>query len=400
MLSGKPIILGVTGGIAAYKAVELCRLFVKAGADVRVVMTEAAKKFVTPLTFQTASGNRVYDDLFTDSAQYSVEHVGLAQNAALLVIAPATANCIAKMAGGIADDLLTTTVLAAKCPVMLAPAMNTWMYENPLTQQNIVKLTALGYLFVPPDEGELACGDTGRGRMAAVDAVFAAASSLFDTEKPWQGRKVLVTAGPTRESIDPVRYLSNHSSGKMGFALAQAAAAFGADVTLVSGPVSLADPEGVEVIRVTTALEMHREVVNRFADADVVIKAAAVADYRPAVTSDQKIKKGGDMTLTMVRNPDILAELGKQKTGQILVGFAAETENLQENARGKLHSKNLDMIVANDLTLEGAGFAADTNVVKLYYRDGRELALPKMAKTELARRILVEICEVEKERQK
>ena len=384
MLSGKPIILGVTGGIAAYKAVELCRLFVKAGADVRVVMTEAAKKFVTPLTFQTASGNRVYDDLFAASEHYSVEHVGLARSAALLVIAPATANCIAKIAAGMADDLLTTTLLAATCPVLLAPAMNTSMYENPLTQQNIAKLTALGYLFVPPAEGELACGDTGRGRMAAVDAVFAAASNLFDTEKPWQGRKVLVTAGPTRESIDPVRYLSNHSSGKMGFALAQAAAAFGADVTLVSGPVSLADPDGVEVIRVTTALEMHGEVISRFADADVVIKAAAVADYRPAVTSDNKIKKGGDMTLTMVRNPDILAELGKQKAGQMLVGFAAETENLQENARGKLNSKNLDMIVANDLTQEGAGFAADTNVVKLYYRDGRELALPKMAKTELA----------------
>ncbi|MDW7650229.1 MAG: bifunctional phosphopantothenoylcysteine decarboxylase/phosphopantothenate--cysteine ligase CoaBC, partial [Bacillota bacterium] len=269
--------------------------------------------------------------------------------------------------------------------------MNTKMYDNPLTQQNIARLAGLGYHFAGPEEGVLACGDTGRGRMAGVDTVFDTACRLLLPETTWQGTRFIVTAGPTQEAIDPVRYLTNHSSGKMGFAIAQAAAALGADVTLVTGPVSLTDPPGVHVVRVKTAREMHEQVLQRFAIADVVIKAAAVADYRPAHTSGQKIKKDGDLLLTMVRNPDILAELGKQKTGQILVGFAAETQNLQDNALDKLRKKNLDLIVANDLTQDGAGFKADTNVVKLYFPDGRESQLPKMTKAQLAIRILAEI---------
>ncbi|MCW3490904.1 bifunctional phosphopantothenoylcysteine decarboxylase/phosphopantothenate--cysteine ligase CoaBC [Dethiobacter alkaliphilus] len=390
MLSGKTIILGVTGGIAAYKAAELCRLFVKAGANVRVVMTDSAKQFVTPLTFQTVSGNRVYDDLFTASQLYSVEHVGLAQNADLFVIAPATANCIGKAAAGIADDLLTTTVLAATCPVIFAPAMNTQMYENTITQQNIAKLIEAGYHFAEPEAGELACGDSGRGRMASPAAIFNQACALLAPKNQYQGLHMVVTAGPTQEPLDPVRYFTNHSSGKMGFAIARAAAEQGADVTLVSGPVDLTSPPGVELIRVTTAEEMYRAVMDAYPKADLVIKAAAVADYRPATVHGQKMKKGGEMAIPLVRNPDILAELGKKKENQILVGFAAETENLQENATGKLARKNLDMIVANDLTMAGAGFKADTNIVRLYFRDGTEKELPLMTKDEVARQILHE----------
>ena len=391
MLSDKRILLGVTGGIAAYKAVELCRLFVKAGADVRVVMTDAAKKFVTPLTFQTVSGNRVYDDLFAATGQYAVEHVGLAQDSNLLVIAPATANCIGKIASGIADDLLTTTVMAASCPVLLAPAMNTRMYENKITQKNIAMLSSFGYHFAYPEAGELACGDCGRGRLATVEEIFAVAKALLTREKNWVGKRFLVTAGPTREPIDPVRYLTNHSSGKMGFAIAKAAIEAGANVTLVTGPVTLAPPTGVHVIKVTTACEMYEAVLAQFPHCDVVVKAAAVADYRPADVSGQKIKKGADMNLSLVRNPDILAQLGMNKEHQIVVGFAAETENIRQNALDKLSRKNLDMIVANDLTQAGAGFDTETNVVKFYFRDGRERQLPIMSKQDVAEQILKEI---------
>ena len=396
MLSGKRIVLGITGGIAAYKAVELCRLFVKAGADVRVVMTDAAKKFVTPLTLQTVSGNCIYDDLFAATGQYTVEHVGLAQDSALLVIAPATANCIGKIASGIADDLLTTTVMAVDCPILLAPAMNTKMYENKITQQNIAKLAGLGYHFVPPEAGELACGDCGRGRLAAVEDIFAAAKALLLKEKNWEGKRILVTAGPTREPIDPVRYLTNHSSGKMGFAMAKVASEAGAEVTLITGPVNLAHPAGVHVMEVTTAQEMYEAVLAQFPHCHVVVKAAAVADYRPADVSGQKIKKGADMSLSLVRNPDILAQLGQKKDHQIVVGFAAETENVRENALDKLSRKNLDMIVANDLTQAGAGFDTDTNVVKFYFRDGRERQLPIMSKQDVAREILKEIASLTK----
>lgn len=391
MLSGKQVVLGVTGGIAAYKAVELCRLFIKDGATVRVIMTAAAKQFVTPLTFQTVSGNLVYDDLFAGSQRYTVDHVGLAQGANLFLIAPATANCLGKLAAGIADDLLTTTVLAAGCPVLLAPAMNTKMFENSTVQENIDKLTLRGYSFVAPVEGELACGESGGGRLAPLDSIFAAAKSLLLPALELRGVRLLVTAGPTREAIDPVRYLTNHSSGKMGYAVAQAAVEQGADVTLVSGPVTLPAPAGVRMVRVTTAQEMYAAVLSLYSEIDVVVKAAAVADYRPATVQEAKIKKDGDMALSLVRTPDILAELGKRKQNQVLVGFAAETDNLRENALVKLARKNLELIVANDLTEDGAGFNTDTNVVKFYFKDGQEKQLPRMPKLAVAREIIREI---------
>ncbi|MBS4032154.1 MAG: bifunctional phosphopantothenoylcysteine decarboxylase/phosphopantothenate--cysteine ligase CoaBC [Clostridiales bacterium] len=392
MLTGKRIVLGVTGGIAAYKTVELCRLFVKSGAQVRVIMTEASKRFVTPLTFQTVSGHAVYDDLFSAATRYSVEHIGLAKEADLFIIAPATANCIGKIAGGIADDLLTTSVMAACSPVLLVPAMNVRMYENPVTQGNLNKLVSLGYHFVPPAEGDLVCGDTGRGRMADVQDIYTAAAALLSAGTRWQGKNFLITAGPTREALDPVRYLTNHSSGKMGYALARAAVEQGADVTLISGPVNLSHPPGVRVISVTTASEMYQAVLAAYPKADVVIKAAAVTDYRPASISGQKIKKTtDDMTISLVKNPDILAELGKRKEKQILVGFAAETTDVFENAADKLSRKNLDMIVANDLTEPGAGFTSDTNIVRLIFKTGQDKQLPLMSKQDVAQRILDEI---------
>jgi phosphopantothenoylcysteine decarboxylase/phosphopantothenate--cysteine ligase len=391
MLKGKCIVLGVTGGIAAYKSVELCRMFVKAGATVRVIMTASAQKFVTALTFQTVSCNPVYFDLFDATGRYNVEHIGLANEADLFVIVPATANCIGKIAAGLADDLLTTTVMAACSPVLLAPAMNVNMYENPITRENIRKLTGLGYTMVGPDEGELACGDAGRGRMAPVQEIFSVSASILTREKPWQGYRFLVTAGPTREALDPVRYLTNHSSGKMGYAVAQAAAEQGADVILVSGPTNLQPPHGVRVIPVTSAREMYSAVLENFDHVDVVIKAAAVADYRPEETSRHKMKKGGEMTLSLVRNPDILLELGQRKQKQILVGFAAETEAVDKNAQDKLCRKNLDMIVANDVTMEGAGFDTDTNIIRMLFCDGSQRQLPQMPKMEVAREILIEI---------
>ena len=388
MLAGQHIILGVTGGIAVYKAVELCRLFVKAGAQVRVVMTEAAKQFVTPLTFQTISKQPVYDRLFIGSERFSVEHVGLAQEADLFVIAPATANTLGKIANGIADNLLTTTLMAAKCPILLAPAMNTNMYENPLQQANLKKLAAVGYHFVGPEQGELACGDQGRGRMSEPQAIFTAACQLLLADPFWQGKHVLVTAGPTREAIDPIRFLTNRSSGKMGYAVAEVAALLGADVTLISGPVDLMPPPGVKTIMVTTAQEMYDAVTAHFPAVDVVVKAAAVADYRPLCQCKQKIKKGNELNLVLVQNPDILAELGRQKQQQILVGFAAETDNLRENAEKKLIQKKLDLIVANNVLQEGAGFAADTNIIQIFYRNGEEKQFPKMTKHQVAREVL------------
>lgn len=391
MLKGKCIVLGVTGGIAVYKSVELCRMFVKAGATVRVIMTASAQQFVTALTFQTVSCNPVYFDLFDATGRYNVEHIGLANEADLFVIMPATANCIGKIASGLADDLLTTTVMATCSPVLLAPAMNVNMYENPITRENIRKLAGLGYTMVGPDEGELACGDAGRGRMAPVQEIFSASVSILTREKPWQGYRFLVTAGPTREALDPVRYLTNHSSGKMGYAVAQAAAEQGADVILVSGPTNLQPPYGVRVIPVTSAREMYGAVLENFDQVDVVIKAAAVADYRPEETSRHKMKKSGEMTLSLVRNPDILLELGRRKQKQILVGFAAETEAVDKNAQDKLCRKNLNMIVANDVTMEGAGFDTDTNIVRMLFCDGSQRQLPQMPKTEVAREILLEI---------
>ncbi|MDT8901513.1 bifunctional phosphopantothenoylcysteine decarboxylase/phosphopantothenate--cysteine ligase CoaBC [Anaeroselena agilis] len=393
MLAGKCVVLGVSGGIAAYKAVEVASRLRKQGASVYVVMTRAATKFVTPLTFREISGNPVVTSMWDEPKNWNVEHVALATRADLFLVAPATANVIGKLAAGIADDMLTTTLLATKAPVVLAPAMNCNMYLNPLVQANIAKLTGLGYHFIPPDEGLLACGVEGPGRLPEPAAIVDKVAALLGAGGGMAGRKVLVTAGPTREAIDPVRYISNHSSGKMGYAIARTAAARGADVVLVTGPTELAPPPGVRVARVETAAEMMAAVLAEFDDCDVVVKAAAVADYRVQAPAGQKIKKRDDeLALTLVKNPDILAELGRRKQGQLLVGFAAETEELVGHARDKLTRKNLDMIVANDVTLPGAGFGADTNIVKLLYPDGRVEEYGRTAKDELAGIILDKIC--------
>jgi len=389
MLQGRNIILGVTGGIAAYKAVELLRLLTKAGASVHVIMTRAATEFVTPLTFQTLSGNPVHTEIFNLITENEIGHISLADRADLFIIAPATANFIGKLANGIADDLLTTTVMATKAPVLIAPAMNVNMYENQLYRENEEKLRRHGYLFADPVSGYLACGWEGKGKMLEPALIFEEALPVLST-KDLAGLKILVTAGPTREEIDPVRYISNHSSGRMGYAIARAARIRGAEVTLVSGPVSLSPPQGVTMIDVVSAEEMLREVLVIAGKADVIIKAAAVADYRPATREGQKIKKkSGGESMLLVRNSDILAELGKAKRpGQTLVGFAAETENLLENASAKLEEKNLDLIVANDVSADGAGFNVETNIVRFIYRDGRSEELPILPKETVAGEIL------------
>lgn len=387
-LKGKNIVLGVTGGIAAYKAVELLRLLTKAGATVQVIMTKAATEFVTPLTFQTLSGNPVHTELFNLIQEQEIGHISLADRADALVIAPATANCIGKLANGIADDLLTTTAMATKAPLLLAPAMNVNMYEHPLYQENERKLRRLGCRMVDPEPGLLACGWQGKGRLAPPERIFAELCRLL-TPQDLSDQTIVVTAGPTREELDPVRFISNHSSGRMGYALAQAAQRRGARVILVSGPVALAAPAGVELVAVESACQMHQAVMERVAGSTVVIKAAAVADYRPVVRTDQKIKKQGErLTIEMERNPDILAELGRLATRPLLIGFAAETTELQTHAAAKLAAKNLDMIVANDVTQEGAGFNVSTNVCQLLFRNGSIEPLPLMPKEELADLIL------------
>ncbi len=388
MLKGKEIVLGVTGGIAAYKAVELLRLLTKAEANVNVIMTREALEFVAPLTFQTLSMNPVYTELFSLISERDIGHIALADRADLLVIAPATANVIGKIASGIADDLLSTTVMATKAPVMIAPAMNVNMYQNSIYRENVEKLGRYGYLFVEPVRGMLACGWEGEGKLQDPQFIFEEIVSTL-SRKDLAGEKVLVTAGPTREEIDPVRFISNHSSGKMGYALAKAAFRKGAEVTLISGPTCLDDPHGVETIRVISAAEMREAVLGRFADSTIVVKAAAVADYRPEIRGETKMKKTEKtVTLKLVKNPDILAELGKTKGDKTIVGFAAETGNLLENAGKKLLRKNLDMVVANDVTQTGAGFNVDTNLVKLLFRDGRVEDPPLMQKNELADLIL------------
>lgn len=389
MLEGKTVILGVTGGIAAYKAVELLRLLTKAGARVHVVMTRAASEFVAPLTFQTLSGNPVHGELFNLLTEQEIGHISLADRADLFIVAPATANFIGKLANGIADDLLSTTIMATKAPTLIAPAMNVHMYENPLYQENEARLRRHGYLFVEPATGWLACGWEGKGKMQEPAVIVEEAVSAL-TAKTMQGIKLLVTAGPTREEIDPVRYITNYSSGKMGYAIARAARLRGAEVTLVSGPVSLAAPSGLELVSVESAAEMHGEVLSRAEDADIIIKAAAVADYRPLQRAEQKIKKKSAETgLTLVKTADILADLGRVKRpGQILVGFAAETENLKANAQAKLDAKNLDMIVANDVSADGAGFNGETNIVRFIWPDGRSEELPLMPKEKVAGELL------------
>ena len=388
MLKGKKIILGVTGGIAAYKAAELVRELVRSGAEVFVVMTRSAQAFITPLTFQTLSGNKVTTELFSLIEESEIGHIALADRAELLVIAPATANIIGKIAGGIADDMLTTIVMATKAPVLLAPAMNVHMWENPLCQENIQKLRGRGFHFIDPEAGELACGYEGKGRLAEIPAIVEEIRSIL-SPKDLSGETLLVTAGPTEEPIDPVRFLSNRSSGRMGFAVARVARLRGARVILVSGPSALPAPPGVKFIPVRTAAEMREAVLGNLPGVSVLVMAAAVSDYRPKVTSPEKIKKSrAELTLPLELNPDILREAGQRKEKRLLIGFAAETESLLTHARKKLAEKNLDLIVANDVSLPGAGFAVDTNIVKLIDRSGKIEELPLMSKEDLADRVL------------
>ena len=388
VLKGKEIILGVTGGIAAYKAVELLRLLTTAGANVHVIMTASATEFVTPLTFQTLSMNPVSTSLFNLVSEREIGHISLADRADIFIIAPATANVIGKLANGIADDMLTTTAMATKAPVLIAPAMNVNMYQNPLYKENEEKLKRHGYLFVEPARGMLACGWEGEGKLQEPQIIFEEALSAL-TAKDLAGERILVTAGPTREEIDPVRFISNHSSGKMGYAIAAAARCRGAHVVLITGPTSMSVPYGVETIRVTTAEEMRQNVMAVFAVSTIAIKAAAVCDYRPVARASAKIKKTSlPLTLELEKNPDILCELRMIKGEKVLIGFAAETEDLIENASRKLVEKNLDMVVANDVSADGAGFNVDTNIVKLLFRDGVVEDLPLMGKRDLADVIL------------
>lgn len=392
MLAEKNITVGVTGGIAAYKAVQLVSDIKKGGAEVHVIMTRSAQEFIRPLTFEVISGNHVHTDLFEFALEGKVQHIELAARSDLLVVVPATANIIGKVACGIADDLLSTVIMAATCPVLFCPAMNVNMYKNPVVQRNIENLRGLGYHFVEPGVGRLACGTEGRGRLAEIEIILENIEFLFARGIDMKGMTVMVTAGPTIEPIDPVRYLTNRGTGKMGYAVASAAARRGSRVILISGPTVLEPPQGVDVIKVETALQMYDAVMEYFPKVDVVVKTAAVADYRPRTAAGQKIKKhGGTLSIELEKNPDILADLGKKKKKQILVGFAAETEDLEHNAVNKVQEKNLDLLVANDVTLPGAGFGTDTNIVKLVYPDGTVLSLPKMDKKALAHRILDEI---------
>lgn len=389
MLRGKTVILGVSGGIAAYKIPNLASMLVKNHASVHVLMTENAANFITPTTFESLTGHKCIIDTFDRNFEFQVEHVALAKQADLLLVAPATANIIGKMAHGICDDMLTTTSLACQCPKIIAPAMNTRMYENPILQDNLKICRAYGMTVIPPAAGHLACGDTGAGKMPEPEELFDYICQAIQCPKDLMGKRILVTAGPTREKLDPVRFISNHSTGKMGYAIARAAARRGAMVTLVSGPVSLPAPRFVTVVPVESAKEMLREVTSLAGDQDAVIMAAAVADYRPSVVSGQKVKKAeGDMNIPLERTGDILAWLGEhRKEGQFLCGFSMETENLLENSRKKLEKKHIDMIVANNLTVEGAGFGTDTNVVTIITPDQEE-TLEKMSKDQVALTLL------------
>lgn len=384
------VVLGVTGGIAVYKACELLRLLQKRGIDVFVVMTQNACRFVAPLTFETLSGHPVAVDTFDRPQTWEVEHIALAKRADLFLIAPATANIMGKMACGIADDMLSTTVMATRAPVLVAPAMNTGMWENAAVQQNVKTLRARGVEIVAPVSGHLACGDNGAGKLEDVAVIAERACELLFAKKDMEGLRVMVTAGPSREALDPVRYISNRSSGKMGYAIAQAAQKRGAEVTLLSGPVAIEAPQGVKLVPFTTTQELLDRASELAQEQDLLIQAAAPADYQAKEVAPQKIKKqGGEpMTFTLVENPDVAATLGKAKrSGQVFVGFAAETNDVLAHARDKLARKNLDMIVANDVTRPGAGFDVDTNIVTLITKDGQE-ALPMMSKAEVAQRIL------------
>ncbi|UIN47733.1 bifunctional phosphopantothenoylcysteine decarboxylase/phosphopantothenate--cysteine ligase CoaBC [Bacillus licheniformis] len=397
MLKNRNILLGVSGGIAVYKAAALTSKLVQAGANVKVIMTKSACEFVSPLTFQALSRNEVYTNTFEEPNPRVIAHIDAADWADLVIVAPATANVIGKLASGIADDMLTTTLLATTAPVWIAPAMNVHMYDHPAVQRNISVLYKDGYRFIEPSEGYLACGYIGKGRLEEPERIVQLAESYFSNEKSGllEGKRVLITAGPTREQIDPVRFFSNRSTGKMGYAFAEEAARMGARVTLIAGPTVLDDPAGVDVIHVQSAEDMYQAALSVFDESDIVIKTAAVADYRPKHVHDQKMKKkDGGLVIELERTKDILKALGERKTKQILVGFAAETQHVEDYAKQKLETKNLDMIVANNITAEGAGFGTETNIVTVFHRDGKKTAHPLMSKREVAAEVLKEAAEL------
>ena len=399
MLSNKTIIVGVTGGIAAYKACDVVSKLKKLNANIHVIMTESACEFVQPMTFQTLSNNFVINDMFKEPKTWEVEHIELAKKADAFLIVPATANFIGKLAAGIADDMLTTTVMATRAPVIIAPAMNTNMYTNRIVQANMDKLGDLGYRFIDPASGRLACGDIGAGKLADVDDILAFIVDFFEKEseaKDLAGRRIMISAGPTIEAIDPVRYITNRSSGKMGYAIAKRAVARGAQVTLVSGKTDLEVPEGLaKFISIESADDLYENLVGEFDSNDVVIQSAAVADYKPKSYSDKKIKKkDSDLRIDLCRNKDIAQELGKIKGNKVLVGFAAETNDVLENAAKKIKKKNHDFIVANDLTMQGAGFSTETNIVKIIEADGRIKEYPKLLKSEVGDIILDKVRDI------
>ena len=408
MLKNKTVVLGVTGSIAAYKMANVASMLVKLHADVNVIMTENATNFINPITFESLTGNKCLVDTFDRNFQFNVEHVALAKRADIFMVAPASANIIGKIAGGIADDLLSTTIMAAKCPKLIAPAMNTNMLENPIVQDNIRKLQSYGYEIIESASGYLACGDTGKGKLPNEQLLVDYILKYIASEKDMQGIKVLVTAGPTMEAIDPVRFISNHSTGKMGYAIARQAMLRGADVTLVTGKVAITPPEFVTVVPVTSAQDMYEAVTAASADQDIIIKAAAVADYKPAEVSDNKIKKSdADMSIPLTRTKDILAFLGMQREEarktdgdsrldrQIICGFSMETQNLLENSRKKLEKKKIDIVAANNLKTAGAGFGTDTNVLTLITQD-EDIELPQMSKEECADRLLTQLIKMRK----
>lgn len=387
-MNKKSVVLGVSGGIAVYKALDVVSRLKKADIDVDVIMTKSATEFVTPLSFQSLSQNKVIVDMFDEPKYWEIQHISLAKKADLMVIVPATANIIGKVANGIADDMLSTTIMATKAKVIFAPAMNTNMYENPIIQDNIQKLKNYGYGFIEPSSGRLACGDTGRGKLEDTEIIVEHILSALNEEKDLLGKKVIVTAGPTISPIDPVRYITNRSTGKMGYAIAREARDRGAEVTLISGPTNLRPPVGMEVINVNTNEEMLRAILYKYENSDVIIKSAAVADYKAKEYSNKKIKKAeGDLSLVFERDNDILKTLGERKTNQVLIGFAAESNDLLENAEGKLKKKNLDYIVANDITSKDTGFASDDNKVVILGRDGERIHLDKMTKGQVAKEL-------------
>lgn len=392
MLKGKTVVLGVTGGIAAYKIANLASMLVKLHCDVQVIMTKNATNFIHPITFETLTNHKCLIDTFDRNFQYNVEHVALAKRADVVMIAPATANIIGKMANGIADDMLTTTVLACTCKKIVAPAMNTQMYRNPIVQDNMKKLAHYGFEIIEPATGFLACRDIGEGKLPEPELLLQYILKEIALEKDMNGKKVLVTAGPTQEAIDPVRYITNHSTGKMGYAIARHCMLRGADVTLVTGPTHLAPPPFVTVVPILSAKDMFDAVTSRADEQDIIIKSAAVADYRPATVADEKMKKSGEvLTMELEKTNDILKYLGEhKKEGQFLCGFSMETENMIENSRAKLQKKNLDMIVANNLKQTGAGFGTDTNIVTLITKE-EEIELPMMSKDEAAKEIVNKI---------